>query len=421
MTVFRISLFAVLCMTVSPSLQAKYASIIIEADSGRVLHETNADTRNYPASLTKMMTLYMVFSALKEHSINFNTQWKVSRSASRQPPSKLGLKPGQKITVKNSILALVTKSANDVAVVVADNLGGSEAQFANMMTRQAKRLKMNRTTFKNASGLPNAGQKSSARDLSKLAQALMTDFPEYYYFFSTRKFKYGRRVYGNHNKLLRSYQGTDGIKTGYIRASGYNLVASTKRNGKRLIGVVMGGKSSRARNRHMMSLLDKGFAIAAKEPARYVSIPPRSQSDRSTVTLANISAPPIKHQKTVYTSKHQPQYTDLSELFNWGVQVGAFSFPNSAETAATKAKQAAPQLLGKSHIVVSPHKTRKKTIYRARLTGIAKLDAHRACQKLNSQDIACITVPPINRQVALVSMKRRNNNRLVLHHTCIDG
>lgn len=247
------------------SAQSKYASIIIEAKNGRILHDANANNRNYPASLTKMMTLYMIFSALRRGDITMKTKWKVSRRASRQPASKLGLKAGSRISVKNAILALSIKSANDVAVVAAENLGGSEKKFARLMNKQAKALKMNRTTFKNASGLPNRRQKSTASDLSRLAMALLRDFPEYYHFFSKKSFKYHNRTYRNHNKLLTNYQGTDGIKTGYIRASGYNIVTSTVRNGKRLIGVVMGGKSSKSRNKHMVSLMNKAFSKLHEE------------------------------------------------------------------------------------------------------------------------------------------------------------
>jgi D-alanyl-D-alanine carboxypeptidase len=247
------------------SAQSKYASIIIEAKNGRILHNANANNRNYPASLTKMMTLYLIFSALRRGDITMKTKWKVSRRASRQPPSKLGLRPGSRISVKTAILALTIKSANDVAVVAAENLGGSEKKFARLMNRQAKKLKMKRTTFKNASGLPNKRQKSTASDLARLAMALLRDFPKYYHFFSQQSFKYHNRTYRNHNKLLIRYKGTDGIKTGYIRASGYNLVASTVRDGKRLIGVVMGGKSSKSRNKHMVSLMDKAFAKLQEE------------------------------------------------------------------------------------------------------------------------------------------------------------
>ena len=240
---------------------AKYASLVLDANTGRVLHAVNADTRNYPASLTKMMTLYMIFAALDRGEISYQTKWKVSKRVARQPASRLGLKQGSTLSVRDSVLALVTKSANDVATLAAESLAGSEREFALAMTAQARKLGMNRTTFRNASGLPNRGQLSTARDMAVLAQALLRDFPRHYRVFATARFEYNGRTYKNHNKLLTSYEGTDGIKTGYIRASGFNLVASVKRGSQRLIGVVFGGDSSAKRNRHMTSLLDKGFRI----------------------------------------------------------------------------------------------------------------------------------------------------------------
>ena len=240
---------------------AGYASIIVDAETGRILHATIADTRNYPASLTKMMTLYIVFDALEVGKWTLNTRLKVSARASGQAPSRLGLEAGQTIRVEDAILALVTKSANDVAATVAENLAKSESDFAMMMTATARKLNMSRTTFRNASGLPNGGQMSTARDMALLARALLLHHAKYYHYFSTREFNYAGHTHQNHNKLLSTYEGADGIKTGYIRAAGFNLVASVKRGGTRLIGVVFGGRDSRQRNRIMTKLLNKGFAV----------------------------------------------------------------------------------------------------------------------------------------------------------------
>ncbi|MDD9878470.1 MAG: D-alanyl-D-alanine carboxypeptidase, partial [Magnetovibrio sp.] len=224
--------------------QAGYASIVIDATTGRILHSTNADTRNYPASLTKTMTLFMVFEALESGRWTENTHLKVSARAARQPASRLGLKRGQTITVKDAILALVTKSANDVATVIAENMARTERDFALMMTAMARQIGMTRTTFRNASGLPHRGQMSTARDMARLAQVLLHRHAKYYRYFSTRHFRWGKRRMKNHNDLLVTYEGADGIKTGYIRASGYNLMASAKRGDTRLIGVIFGGNSS---------------------------------------------------------------------------------------------------------------------------------------------------------------------------------
>jgi len=259
--------------TAAPA-QAKYASVVIDAETGEVLHAKNSNTRNHPASLVKMMTLYMVFDALEKRQFKLNQGLRVSRRAAGMPPSKLGLRRGQTIRVKDAILALVTKSANDVAVVVAEAIGGTESQFAQKMTKKARQPGMKRTTFRNASGLPNRRQLSTARDMATLANALIRDFPQCYHYFATKRFKYRGRSYRNHNKLLRTYSGTDGIKTGYIRASGYNLVASSVRNGRRVIAVVFGGKTSRSRNRHTATLLDRGFK-RLKMIARTYPPPPR--------------------------------------------------------------------------------------------------------------------------------------------------
>ena len=263
-------LFTMLIAPAGPA-QAKYAAIVVDAETGRVLFERNADTRNYPASLTKMMTLYMVFDAVERGRLSMNQRLKVSRRAAGQAPSRLGLKAGSTITVREAVLALVTKSANDVATVVAEALGdGKESTFARRMTDKAKTLGMSRTQFRNASGLPNRRQKSTARDMARLAVALQRDFPQYYKFFSAQRFSWKKRTYVNHNRLLADYTGTDGIKTGYTRASGFNLVASTKRNSTRLIGVVFGGKTSKTRNKHMVHIMNLGFK-RANDPARLAS------------------------------------------------------------------------------------------------------------------------------------------------------
>ena len=247
------------------SANARYASIVVDEQTGKVLHASNPDRRRYPASLTKMMTLYMVFDALKRGKLKLNQRLKVSRRAQGMAPSKLGLRRGQTITVKDAILALITKSANDVAVVVAEALGKTEINFAKMMTAKAKSLGMLKTRFRNASGLPNRRQISTARDMATLARRLIKDYPQFYHFFGTQRFSYKRRTYRNHNKLLRAYPDVDGIKTGYIRASGFNLVASTKRYGRRLIGVVFGGKSAKSRDRHMRKLFNRAYALIPKK------------------------------------------------------------------------------------------------------------------------------------------------------------
>ncbi|WP_062116662.1 D-alanyl-D-alanine carboxypeptidase [Aureimonas sp. AU40] len=239
------------------SSDERYSAIVLDANNGKVLYSKSSDERRYPASLTKMMTLYLLFDALESGRATLSTPMKVSAYASARPPSKLGLKPGTTISVEEGILALVTRSANDAAVVIGEYLGGTESQFAEMMTAKARKLGMSRTTFQNANGLPNPGQMTTARDMATLGVALREHFPQYYGYFSRRSFNFRGQVIGNHNRLLGRIQGVDGIKTGYINASGFNLVTSVLRGNKKLVAVVMGGRTARSRDDHMAELVNK--------------------------------------------------------------------------------------------------------------------------------------------------------------------
>ena len=252
----------------TPAYAAKYAAIVIEEDSGRVLFARNADKLRYPASLTKVMTLYLLFEDIEAGRMTMKSRISVSKVAAGRSPSKLYLKPGQSISAEQATYALVTKSANDVATAIAERLAGTERKFAKRMTRKAHALGMSRTTFRNASGLPHSKQRSTARDMARLAIAMRRDFPQYFKYFSTKSFNWKGRKFGNHNKLLSKFSGTDGIKTGYINASGFNLVATVKRNNVRLIGVVFGGKTSRSRDAHMMDILARQFKRIKPAQAR---------------------------------------------------------------------------------------------------------------------------------------------------------
>lgn len=237
----------------------RYAGLVIDAATGEVFYQENARRPLYPASLTKIMTLYMVFEALRDGRLTLDQPLPVSATANAQPPSRIDLPTGGSITVEQAIYALVTKSANNVAVVVAEALGGSEAGFAEMMTQRARQLGMSDTVFRNASGLPNSNQRSTAWDMGILARAMIHDFPREYAYFATQNWRHRGTTYRNHNRLLGQYDGLDGIKTGYIRASGFNLVASARRGELRLIGVVFGGRTGASRNEHMADLLDRAF------------------------------------------------------------------------------------------------------------------------------------------------------------------
>ncbi|MGV8998379.1 MAG: D-alanyl-D-alanine carboxypeptidase [Parvibaculaceae bacterium] len=240
----------------------KAASLVMDAYSGRILYQNNADAQCYPASLTKVMTLYLLFEKLQKGNITLNTRMTVSSHAASQAPSRLGLNPGSSIRVEDAILALVTKSANDVAVVVGEYIGGNEKQFATLMTSKARSMGMSRTTYMNASGLPNKSQMTTARDQATLAHKIQTDFPRYFAYFSTQSFAWDGRVIKNHNHLLGKYAGMNGLKTGYTAASGFNLTTTVKRDGRSIIGVVLGGKTARARDLQMVEMLDRTLPTA---------------------------------------------------------------------------------------------------------------------------------------------------------------
>ncbi len=235
---------------------ARYAGYVVDVATGEVLYAEDANSPRHPASLTKMMTLYLLFEELRDGRLTMNSVLPVSAHAARQPPSRLGLKAGERISVHDAILAICVRSANDVAVVVAEAIGGSEDGFALRMNAKARALGLSATHFDNATGLPDRAQITTARDMAVLARALQTDFPERYSFFGTRGFTWHGHALKSTNHLLGSIPGVDGMKTGYIRASGYNLVASAKRGGRRIIVVVMGERSGSARNGHVAALID---------------------------------------------------------------------------------------------------------------------------------------------------------------------
>ncbi|MBA3067912.1 MAG: D-alanyl-D-alanine carboxypeptidase [Hyphomonas sp.] len=267
------------------ALAEKYAAFVMDADTGEILHERNADDARYPASLTKVMTLYLLFDALNAGDVKLTDKMTVSKNAAAQAPSNLKLKAGTKIKVEDAILALVTKSANDVAVVIAEHLGGTERKFAVKMTEKARDLGLSNTTFKNASGLPNTAQVTTAHDLALLADALLEQHAQYYHYFQNEKFAWGRMVYKNHNDLIGEVVGVDGIKTGYTRASGFNLMTSAERDGHRVIAVMLGGASAKSRNDHVAALVEAAFATYGG-PAD-----PSSPQLRGTTVFAAVQVP----------------------------------------------------------------------------------------------------------------------------------
>ncbi|MBY0273255.1 MAG: D-alanyl-D-alanine carboxypeptidase [Alphaproteobacteria bacterium] len=316
-----------LCLTfcfllVHDVLARKDASIVICAETGKIHHEHQADVVTHPASLTKMMTLYMTFKALREKKLSPHQTLPVSHHASKQAPCKLWLKPGATITVREAILALITKSANDAAVVLAEALADTEVKFAQIMTRQAQKLGMTKTVFKNASGLPNMQQVTTARDMATLSRSLYKHFPDFFHLFKTPKFVHKGVVHNNHNKLLR-YPDFEGIKTGFINASGFNLAASVVRNNKRIIAVVMGGESAHLRDKKMLKLVEATFIkIKGKRPSLH------NESNSNSIehliqTLGPVTPSPKNHitHATFLTKKGavktlKTKYNSVDEILN---------------------------------------------------------------------------------------------------------
>lgn len=284
---------------------ARQSSIVIDVKAGKVLSAEDADGLRYPASLTKMMTLYLVFEALDSGRIKLNTRVPVSANAAAEQPSKLGVRKGTSFTVEQGILALVTRSANDCATAFGEFLGGTEARFGKLMTAKARQLGMSRTVYQNAHGLPDARQVTTARDQARLGIALRRDFPQYYDYFSTRSFKFGRQVIGNHNRLLGNVRGVDGIKTGFTRASGFNLVTSATADGRSIVAVVMGGTTGRSRDAKMRKLVEANL--------------PKASRKKSASDLIALVKPAEKTMETAYVEpERETELTRMLELPNDG-------------------------------------------------------------------------------------------------------
>jgi D-alanyl-D-alanine carboxypeptidase len=386
-------------------------SIVIDADTGQVLSEDNADAITYPASLTKMMTLYLTFEALNAGKLRLDQNLPVSAEAASRRPTKLYLVPGESVPVQDLILGVVTRSANDAAAVLAEGMAGSEVAFAERMTRKARQLGMTNTVYRNASGLPDPEQHTTGRDVAQLALALLHDFPREYRYFSTREFYFRGNAIANHNHLLDWYDGADGIKTGYIGASGFNLAASAVRDGHRLIGVVMGGRSAGSRDREMAALLDQGFAevgvgsalvarrevpkgssqtvAEVEEPAAGRPREKIAQLTKAARKMAAHLAPVSKAEAAPVTRRqHVDPPTD-----RWSIQLGAFRVENTAEQAARSAS-GLPVAKGKPVQIVQPSKAGKDRLYRARLLNFTPQEAQNACAALHKKKIACVVIPP---------------------------
>ncbi|ABV92415.1 D-alanyl-D-alanine carboxypeptidase [Dinoroseobacter shibae DFL 12 = DSM 16493] len=345
---FRIIAIVCVCLGMQISAQpvqaAPYAAMVIDARTGEVLHSRNADTRLHPASLTKMMTLYIAFEAVRMGEIGLDTKVRISKKAAAEPPSKLGLRPGQQIALRYLIRASAVRSANDAATAIGEAISGSEAAFARRMNRTAKALGMNSTTFKNAHGLTESGHLSTARDMTTLGRHLFYDYPEYYNLFSRRSTDTTMGTVANTNRrLLNAYRGADGIKTGYTRAAGFNLVASAERGQERIIATVFGGRSSATRNQRVAELLDLGFQRAPSVASVRKPAPPRydrafAQATRTDLALAKSPRPAARPQPvaTLVAETVAPQVDSAEELI-------AMLAPSVSDAVKTTTEQLAAE------------------------------------------------------------------------------
>ncbi len=400
------------------------SAIIVDAATGRVLYAEAPDAPRYPASLTKLMTLYLTFDALDSGRLKLDEEIPVSAHAAAQEPSKIGFAPGSEITVQQAILSIVTKSANDAAVVLGEALGGDESDFARLMTAKAKSLGMRNTIFENASGLPDPRQHTTARDMATLAMAILHHHRNYYHFFSVPSFTFdGRRIDG-HDHLLGSFQGVDGLKTGYIHASGFNLVTSAKRGDERLVGVVFGGVTYRSRDEEMRHLLTSAFteidhgsemrvaaavpasaiaptvamvsAPAAAEPAAHERVNEAAVIERHRPHLRPTQTRPLEHRVAAHEPPSHPVRMAAADRHtrgdDWVIQVGAYNRADLATRQAERAIKAAPAVLRNQKVGIEVPHNHADRLYRARLAGLSEDEARTACRILQRKQVGCLVL-----------------------------
>ncbi len=402
--------------TPNPGVNSKDSYLIVDAMSGRELASDRPDELRHPASLTKLMTLYLTFSALDSGRLSLGDGLTVSANALNAQPTKMGVTPASGVTVRDAVMGLVTRSANDAAIVLGEALGGDEEGFAQQMTQKARQLGMSSTVFRNASGLPNREQVTTARDMAKLAQALLRDFPHYYPVFSVQSYFYRGRLLENHNRMLASYAGADGLKTGYTAASGFNLVMSAIRGNYRLIGVVMGGDSAFQRDRLMADLMDRGFFTAQsmllsawmppRRPpsARYAAAnfatgtsiadsPGVNQVARAEPAAGPATPPPAAvpfRAAATAPAPAPPVDSGAPAVGSWVIQIGSFGDSRAAQAALERASSALPDTI-RSHgaVTVDEVQMAQKTFHRARVTNLSQDEAVDACKRLEQRKIYC--------------------------------
>ncbi len=390
--IFR-TLICALMLTVYASSNAKasVSSIMIDAESGEILSESNADELRYPASLTKLMTLYITFDALEKGIIKWDDKLPVSRRAANMSPSKIGVRRGEKIKVSDAVMALIVKSANDCAVVLAEGLGYSEENFAKTMTQVAHELGMENTTFYNASGLPNKKQKTTARDMALLGAALYHHFPQYYKLFATKKFTYqGRTVY-THNHLLKKFEGADGMKTGFTNAAGYNIVTSAERNGHRVIAVTMGHRIMKQRDKKVASMMESGLQKLALNS---------QVEETNMVADAQDNMQKEAHEEIANNSLSTAQ---SNEIDTWGIQIGAFSNYAKARNYALDIKNELIKKADDKTIDVEPYQTGSAVVYRSKIIGFDKKEAKNICNRLQKSHKSCIVIAASKTELTLAN------------------
>jgi len=400
----------------------KGAAIVVDANSGKVLYERMSTEKRYPASLTKMMTLYLLFEQLEKGNISLSSKITASAYAASQDPTRLGLEAGSELTVEEAIKAIIVRSANDVAVAVAERLGGSEYQFATRMTAKARELGMTNTNFVNASGLPDENQRTTAFDLMLLSRRVIADYPEFYPYFHLQSFVWNGRSYEGHNNLMKFFDGADGLKTGYTRMSGFNLASSATRGGTRLISVVMGGRTARERDAQTAQLLETEFSklglgkpaptimamsplVPDEEEAAAAAEEPATETQPTTQQAATASGKPAATSAPVIASMtgstNEIGQGDTSEQTKpaqpasdgkWGIQVGAHSSRENADNQLRSVKTQMRDLLKSATSAIVPLDINGNTFYRVRFGAFTPKNAEALCDQIQKRGVSCLVV-----------------------------
>ena len=388
--------------------EPKYTAIVMDARTGEILYSQRADSPRYPASVTKVMTFYLAFEALASGKLHLSDQIVVSPLAAAQPATKLGLRAGETISVEDAMHAMAVHSANDMAVAIAERIGGTESRFATMMTQKAQQLGMVNSRYVNANGLPDSRQTSSAHDIAILTRAILRDYPQYYSFFSQEQFTYRGKTMVNTNHLLGKMPGVDGLKTGFTNAAGFNLDASAMRNGNRLIAVVMGSSSSAVRNANVEGLLLTGFDIMDRRgrgerielTQNLFESPGASYPSNGRIQLAQgegdadpiglVLAKTAPHPIAVGVPESSPDRTAGATSRNWWVQVGAFRSHNDARAQIEKLSRQFARVFDDAEGSV----LRGGHDYRARFSGFTQLAAQEACSTVRTHGVSCAVGGP---------------------------